>query len=82
MTLEIDEEGATLTVKDNGKGFEADSVLNRKDRVSLGLTSMQERTELAGGTYTIESTPGNGTCICVSLPLSFAPLPVGMGINK
>lgn len=82
VTLEIDDKGATLTIKDNGIGFEADSVLNRKDRVSLGLTSMQERTELAGGTYTIESTPGNGTCICVSLPLSFAPLPVGMGIKK
>jgi signal transduction histidine kinase len=82
VTLEIDDQGATLTIKDNGIGFEADSVLERKDRVSLGLTSMQERTELAGGTYKIESTPGNGTCICVSLPLSFAPLPVGMGINK
>lgn len=82
VTLEIDDQGATLTIKDNGIGFEADSVLGRKDRVSLGLTSMQERTELAGGTYKIESTPGNGTCICVSLPLSFAPLPVGMGIKK
>lgn len=82
VTLEIDDKGATLTIKDNGRGFEAASVLNRKDRVSLGLTSMQERTELAGGSYKIESTPGNGTSICVSLPLSFAPLPVGMGINK
>ncbi len=80
VKLVIDDQGATLTIKDNGLGFDAASVLARRDRSSLGLTSMRERTELAGGTYSIESNPGEGTTICVSLPLSIAPRPVGMGI--
>ena len=81
VKLEIEEAGARLTIRDNGQGFDAASVMAQRDRSSLGLTSMQERTELSGGTYTIESTPGNGTCLSVYLPLSVAPRPVGMGIK-
>jgi signal transduction histidine kinase len=35
----------------------------------LGLTSMRERTELSGGTYTIESVKDKGTTIQISWPL-------------
>ncbi len=82
VNLVIDDEGATLTIKDDGLGFDAVKVLANRDRSSLGLTSMRERTELAGGIFSIESTPSGGSTICVSLPLSIAPRPVGMGINN
>ena len=82
VTLQIEDGGARLTIRDNGQGFDAASVMAQRDRSSLGLTSMQERTELSGGTYTIESTPGNGTCLTVYLPLGIAPRPVGMGIKS
>ncbi|HEX2913240.1 MAG TPA: histidine kinase [Chloroflexia bacterium] len=82
VDLKITDEGVSLTIRDNGEGFDAASVMAKRDRSSLGLTSMRERAELAGGTYTIESSPGEGTTVSVYLPLDFAPKPVGIGINN
>jgi signal transduction histidine kinase len=55
-----------LTIKDNGVGFDLKSSHFRK---GLGLTSMRERTELSGGSFTIESTKGAGTVIKASWSL-------------
>ena len=55
-----------LTVKDDGVGFDLNSINFRK---GLGLTSMRERTELSGGSFTIESSKGAGTLIRASWPL-------------
>jgi signal transduction histidine kinase len=38
-------------------------------RAGVGLTSMRERAAELGGTYQIESMPGEGTCIRAHLPL-------------
>jgi len=58
-----------LVVRDNGHGFMVEDILSRKrsDR-GLGLDSMKERTELAGGSFTIKSS-GSGTEIQTSWPL-------------
>lgn len=59
----------TLTVKDDGKGF--DAAVARREALSgksLGLIGMQERVRLAGGDIALESAPGRGTEIRVSLP--------------
>ncbi len=56
-------------IKDNGKGFDAGAVLNNADiRQRLGLLGMQERVDLANGTFEIESTTGAGTSILVTIP--------------
>jgi len=54
-----------LTVADTGCGF--DPGLGRQ-RPGLGLASMKERIELVHGSITIDSTPGEGTHIEVSVP--------------
>jgi signal transduction histidine kinase len=82
IDLNFSDDEANLIIKDDGLGFDAETVLAQRNRASLGLTSMRERTELAGGSYTIESTPGNGTIVKVHLPLTYAPRPVGTGINQ
>ncbi|KKM09492.1 hypothetical protein SY88_17905 [Clostridiales bacterium PH28_bin88] len=58
-------------IEDDGKGFEVEKVLSSpsKDK-KLGLFGMQERANLIGGTLTIESEPGSGTTIYVSVPLN------------
>ncbi len=48
----------TLTVEDNGIGF--DTELTRK---GLGISSMQERMLAIGGRISVESTPGAGTTV-------------------
>jgi PAS domain S-box-containing protein len=56
-----------LAIRDNGKGFDPERTLPADGpRKGLGLTSMRERAELAGGTFAIESTPGKGTIIKAS----------------
>lgn len=55
-----------LTVKDEGTGF--DRVEVRK-KPGLGITSMRERVLLVQGDFAIDSRPGQGTVVRVSVPL-------------
>ena len=57
-----------LLIRDNGHGFEPEHV----HAGGLGLVSMSERVRLAGGEYSIESAPGRGTRIRVSIPMKRA----------
>jgi signal transduction histidine kinase len=58
--------GLALTVADDGAGFDVDVAWPK----GLGLISMGERLEAIGGTFTIHSTPGAGTRLEATVPLS------------
>jgi signal transduction histidine kinase len=58
----------TMLVEDNGKGFDMKMVQNKEDQC-LGLMGMKERVNLLGGSFVIESAPGEGTTIRVRVPL-------------
>jgi len=61
----------TLTLSDDGHGFDPTAVTTTPDRSrGLGLAGMQERASLAGGQVTVESAPGRGTTVRVVMPLS------------
>jgi two-component system, NarL family, sensor histidine kinase UhpB len=63
------EASVRLIVEDDGLGFSVDSPpKNRR----LGLQGIRERALLLGGELTIESCPGKGTTLYVSVPLSEA----------
>lgn len=54
----------------NGDGFDLEAVLSKiRERQGLGLTSMKERAELSGGSFTIRSVPGTGTRLGARWPL-------------
>jgi signal transduction histidine kinase len=58
-----------LIIEDNGKGFDLDKILSlERSKRGLGLTSMQERAELSGGTFEMESILGKGTTIKATWP--------------
>jgi signal transduction histidine kinase len=58
-------------IKDNGIGFDAqEEIVKRNPWGGLGLRSMNERTELSGGLFEVESVKGKGTTIHASWPLS------------
>ena len=60
-----------LTVKDNGVGFDIQSLHKRSPRLTtLGLVSMQERAHGAGGTLKIDSAISKGTEITFTVPLA------------
>jgi signal transduction histidine kinase len=56
-----------LTVEDDGRGF--DPALQK----GMGLLGIQERITRLGGTFAIDSTPGAGATLCVTLPVPTAP---------
>ena len=58
-----------LSVKDNGIGFDMESLRKRAPRATLGLISMQERAHVAGGTIEIDSAISRGTEVRLMLPL-------------
>jgi PAS domain S-box-containing protein len=58
-----------LIIEDNGRGFNPESLSQRGFERGIGLSSMKERTEFAGGVFAIESTIGKGTTIKASWPI-------------
>jgi PAS domain S-box-containing protein len=61
------EEGLlTLSISDNGKGFEATKTGHNK---TLGLLGMKERINRMGGKCEITSQPGSGTRVVAMVPL-------------
>ena len=65
LRLARQEREVFLEVCDNGKGFDPTGPFPGH----LGVRSMRERVTKIGGTLTIESAPGQGTCIHVQVPL-------------
>ncbi|WP_431030237.1 ATP-binding protein [Lysinibacillus sp. LZ02] len=53
-----------MTIQDNGVGFEREKIQN----AGLGLKHMEERVDQLGGTCTIMSKLGQGTCIDIVIP--------------
>jgi PAS domain S-box-containing protein len=62
-------DGIHLIVSDSGKGF---NIEEAKRSPGLGLTSMQERVRMVGGTIAIDSKPLAGTTIHVCVPAGAA----------
>jgi PAS domain S-box-containing protein len=75
IELAIDEQHTALTIADDGVGFEADALGQPGKAPGLGLLTMRERAEFAGGKFIIDSKPGKGTRIRVELHGSRAPSP-------
>jgi signal transduction histidine kinase len=62
-----DKDKILLKIEDNGKGFEVRQIGDKK---TLGLLGMRERTLMMGGEFRIESDPGKGTTLFVTVPLT------------
>lgn len=71
VCLGRDGDAWTLTIHDDGAGF-TPGALGRSELPRFGLATMRERAESIGGTLTLESNPGEGTRVRVSLPVQNA----------
>ncbi len=56
--------GAEITCRDNGQGFDSEAS-SRKG--GTGLIGMAERVRMLGGRYTMETAPGKGATIRVTI---------------
>jgi len=72
VSLIAERRGAQLRVivEDDGRGFDSAAVsASADDQRRLGLLGMAERAALVTGTLEVESAPGNGTTIYLTVPL-------------
>jgi signal transduction histidine kinase len=58
--------GYAVEVRDDGRGFRADATTSRPGHV--GLVSMRQRVELTGGSWSLDSAPGQGTVVKAWVP--------------
>ncbi len=73
VALAYDGEMLSLSVEDDGVGFDVAQTLGAHARKGMGLLGMQERLDLLNGRLEIKSRPGHGTRLLARVPRSAAP---------
>ena len=68
LTLASGEGNLILRVADNGRGLASTAPESGRAQKGFGLVSMRERAELLGGRLLLESNPGRGTTVSVTIP--------------
>ena len=81
IRLRLRRAGASVALEicDDGRGFVSAATIGRHAR-GIGLVTMRERIEIAGGTMRLDSAPGDGTTVSFRAPLPVAlrsPRPAG-----
>ena len=67
LSLRHQDQGLEIAVEDDGRGFDLEAVL--RDRgPRFGLQTMRERAEEIGGTFQVDTTPGQGTRVLIRFP--------------
>ena|GEM_PF-1034990 len=70
VTVTWEDGDMILDISDNGPGFTPTEVRPSDDGHQMGLTTMRTRVENAGGTWMLESSPGEGTSLAISFPVA------------
>ncbi|MCM8569089.1 type IV pili methyl-accepting chemotaxis transducer N-terminal domain-containing protein [Gramella jeungdoensis] len=60
----------SITIDDNGKGFDMKNAKTRKGDGGMGMTFMRERIKYINGRLFINSEPGKGTRVTLNIPLN------------
>lgn len=72
VSLTYQPDSVRLDIRDNGRGFDRRKINNTNGR-GRGLEGIASRARLFGGHLTVESSPGEGTAVAMSIP--FDPQP-------
>ena len=67
VELRGSDDGLEVEVADDGQGFDPSTTVTSVEK-GLGLTSMRERAELAGGSFAVQSNPGQGCRTLLRVP--------------
>jgi signal transduction histidine kinase len=66
LSIVKDHEEITVTIEDNGKGFD----ISDGDKFEgIGLKNIRTRIEYLKGSVDFDSTPGRGTLVAIHVPL-------------
>jgi signal transduction histidine kinase len=78
LRLRTERDGFTLVVEDNGQGLPAARAVDGGDRISSGhgLPNLEGRLAAIGGRYTVDSAPGRGTRVEMTLHVKDEASPI------
>ena len=71
VSLRMEGDRVVAAVRDNGDGFDVEATQEgyaQRESQSLGLVNMVERAERIGGKLKLDSTPGRGTTVSITVP--------------
>lgn len=75
VALVVEGAEVILTIDDDGRGFSAEDVERQRAAGHFGTRFLAEKAELAHGTFAIQSEPGEGAHVRLSLPVAAATTP-------
>jgi len=69
VTLRDDADGISMAIRDDGRGFDADTAVPAEgSNRGVGLVGMRERLRLLGGELELQTAPGGPTIVSAKLP--------------
>lgn len=68
IVLEQSPLGCTMSITDDGTGFDPRSNSHERPTGGLGIVTMRERTQAVGGHFDIQAVAGRGTHVVVRIP--------------
>ena len=69
VEISLNRQDVVVSVRDDGAGFDTGSAAAAAAAGHLGLQGMRERVALLSGELEVNSSPGEGTEICITIPL-------------
>lgn len=72
VSLDTRGDHVTLSIRDNGRGFDTAKLVSGGGS-HIGTSTMRERAQAIGGTISIDSTPGGGAGVLVSVDIGAEP---------
>jgi signal transduction histidine kinase len=73
VSIEKRTDGVCMKIKDDGKSFQVERVLQDNGGKRLGLLGMRERLEMVGGRFGVKSVAGQGTTVTANIPRNHLP---------
>lgn len=70
VQLDVYENTARVTVEDNGRGFDTGMLAEK----GMGIKLIRDRVEMLGGSFTLDSTKGQGTRLTFQVPVTPSPV--------
>ena len=74
VSLDRSDDRFEVRITDDGDGFTPSSAVVPRERRGLGLISIRERALQLAGVVAVESAPGKGTVVRISLPPTTLPV--------
>lgn len=69
LRLIFNEAYIELSIEDNGRGFDVPDDVSLLKKANFGLMGMQERADLVGAEFSVQTAPGGGTKISIKVPI-------------